>query len=95
MEAIGKHMKDRKMIGNGQHRLTEGKLGLINPTAFYNDVTYTVDKGRAVDVFHLKFSKCFDMVFHSILMATVVRDRLDKWIIQGVENWLDSWPQKD
>lgn len=53
-------------------------------------LTYAVDKGRAVDVFHLKFSKCFDMVFHSIFMVTVVRERPDKWIIQGVENWLDS-----
>lgn len=94
LEAIYKHIKYKKMTGNGWHRLTEGKSCLINPAAFYNDTTYTVGKGRAVDILHLKFSKCFDMVFHSILMATVVRDRLDRWIIQGVENWLDSWTQR-
>ena len=94
MEAICKHKKDKKMIGNGQHQLTEGKSCLINLTAFYNDMTYTVGKGRAVDVSHLKFIKCFDMVFHSILTATVMTDRLEKWIRQEVENWLNSWTQR-
>lgn len=50
LEAISKHVKDKRVIGNDQHGFTKSKSCLTNPIDFYDEVTGAVGKGKALDV---------------------------------------------
>ena len=62
LETNSRHMKNKKMIRRNQHGLTKRKLCLTNPIAFYDVTAGLVDKGRAVRIVYLYFSKAFDTV---------------------------------
>ncbi|CAM5135709.1 unnamed protein product [Natator depressus] len=61
--------------------------------AFYDEITGSVDMGKAVDVIFLDFSKAFDMVSHSILASKLNKYGLDEWTIRWIKSWLDCWAQ--
>ncbi|CAM4512414.1 unnamed protein product [Caretta caretta] len=92
-ESILKHLEERKLIRNSQHGFTKGKSCLSNLIAFYDEITGSVDMGKAVDVIYLDFSKAFDMVSHSILASKLKKYGLDKWTIRWIESWLDCQAQ--
>ncbi|CAM5096048.1 unnamed protein product [Natator depressus] len=93
-ESILKHLEERKVIRNSQHGFTKGKLCLTNLIAFYDEITGSVDEGKAVDVLFLDFSKAFDTVSHSILASKLKKYGLDEWTIRWIEIWLDCRAQR-
>ncbi|CAM4525088.1 unnamed protein product, partial [Lepidochelys kempii] len=86
---LAKHVEERKVIRNSQHGFTKGKSCLTNLIAFYDEITGSVDEGKAVDVLFLDFSKVFDTVSHSILASKLKKYGLDEWTIRWTESWLD------
>ncbi|CAM5141912.1 unnamed protein product [Natator depressus] len=93
-ESILKHLEERKVIRNSQHGFTKGKSCLTNLIAFYDEITGSVDEGKAVDMLFLDFSKAFDTVSHSILASKLKKYRLDEWTIRWIESWLDCRAQR-
>ncbi|CAM4577256.1 unnamed protein product [Lepidochelys kempii] len=93
-ESILKHLEERKVIRNSQHGFTKGKSCLTNLIAFYDEITGSVDEGKAVDVLSLDFSKAFDTVSHSILASKLRKYRLDECTVRWVESWLDCRAQR-
>ncbi|CAM5156463.1 unnamed protein product [Natator depressus] len=93
-KSILKHLEERKVIRNSQHGFTKGKSCLTNLIAFYDEITGSVDEGKAVDVLFLDFSKAFDTVSHSILASKLKKYGLDEWTIRWIESWLDCWAQR-
>ncbi|CAM5119301.1 unnamed protein product, partial [Natator depressus] len=92
-ESILKHLEERKVIRNSQHGFTKGKSCLTNLIAFYDEITGSVDEGKAVDVLFLDFSKAFGTVSHSILASKLKKYGLDEWTIRWIESWLDCQAQ--
>ncbi|CAM5073639.1 unnamed protein product [Natator depressus] len=93
-ESILKHLEERKVIRNSQHGFTKGKSCLTNLIDFYDEITGSVDEGKAVDVLFLDFSKAFDTVSHSILASKLKKYGLDEWIIRWTEICLDHRAQR-
>lgn len=61
LEAISMHIKDKKVMKNSQHGFTKVRSGL---TAFYIEMTGSVDRGRVWYQFEFDFSKPFDTDSH-------------------------------
>ena len=57
-------------------------------------MTRLVDKGKAVDVVYLDFSKAFDTVSHSILLEKLATHGLDRYALLWVRNWLEGRAQR-
>ncbi|CAM5077226.1 unnamed protein product [Eretmochelys imbricata] len=93
-ESILKHLEERKVIRKSQHGFTKGRSCLTNLIAFYDEITGSVDEGKAVDVLFLDFSKAFDTVSHSILVSKLKKYGLHECTIKWVESWLDCWAQR-
>ncbi|KAK4832295.1 hypothetical protein QYF61_021694 [Mycteria americana] len=72
----------------------KGRSCLTNLTSFCDKVTHLVDKGKAVDVFYLDFSKAFDTVSHSIHLEKLAAHGLDGRTLRWVKNWLDGRAQR-
>lgn len=88
LEDISNQRRGKKVIGSIQHGfiMKTSSSCLTKLIVFCDEMIGFVDKGRIVDVVWT-----FDIVSHSILVATLVRYGLDKWIVNCVENYLCCW----
>jgi len=50
---------------------------ITNLISFYDQVTWLVDEGKAVDIVYMDFSKDFDILSHSILLEKLASHALD------------------
>jgi len=94
LEAISRHMKDKKVIRSSQHGFTMGKSCLTNLINFEDEMTNVVDEGRAVDIVYLDFSKALDTVSQMMLIQKLVKYGLDEQAVRWIENWLNGQAQR-
>ena len=90
---ITQHLRGIQGIRPSQHGFMKGRSCLTNLISFYDWVTSLVDKGKAVDVVYLDFSKAFDAVYHSIHLGKLAACGLDRYILLWVRNWLEGRAQ--
>ncbi|CAM4639999.1 unnamed protein product [Lepidochelys kempii] len=93
-KTILKHLEKRKVIRNSQQEFTKSRSCLTKLIAFYDEITGSVDEGKAVDMLVLDFSKAFDTVSHSILASKLKKYGLDERTIRWIESWLDCRAQR-
>ena len=93
MGEIKRHVCGVQGIRPSQHRFMKGRSCFTNLISVYDWVTRLVDKGKAIDVVYLDFSKAFDTVSHSILLGKLAAPGLDRYAPLWVRSWLEGHAQ--
>ena len=62
MQSLCKHLENKAVITRSQHIVVENKSCQTN--SFFDQVTSGIDRGNAVDVVYLDFSKAFDELLY-------------------------------
>uniref|UniRef100_A0A8C3IEJ8 Reverse transcriptase domain-containing protein n=1 Tax=Chrysemys picta bellii TaxID=8478 RepID=A0A8C3IEJ8_CHRPI len=86
-----KVVEDLEVNGNCdklQHGFTKGRSCQTNLISFFEKVTDLLDKGNAVDLIYLDFSKAFDTVPHEELLVKLEKMGIDMKIQRWIRNWL-------
>ena len=60
---------------------------------FCDEMTGLVDKGKAVDIVYLDFTKAFDTVFRKILRDKLLMYEMAEQRVRWIENWLNGQAQ--
>jgi len=84
LEAMLKRMEDREVIQDSQHGFSKGKSCLTNLVAFYDGVTRSVDKRRAMDV------RAVRPLIQSLTTSFALNLR-EMDLIDGTVRWMRNW----
>ena len=84
------YVKDNQGIRPSQHGFMIGRSCLTNLISPYDQVTRPVNKGKAVDVVYVDFSKAFDTVPHSILLQKLAAHGLGGCTLHWIKNWMNG-----
>lgn len=79
---------------SSKHGFMKGKSCWINLISFYNEITRSLDGGRAVDIVYLDFNKAFSAVSHNIPTDKLLKNGLNMWTLTWAENWLNCQAQR-
>ncbi|CAM5164461.1 unnamed protein product [Natator depressus] len=77
-----------------QHGFTKGRSCQTNLISFFEKVTDFLDKGNAVDLIYLDFSKAFDMGPHGELLVKLEKMGINMKIERWIRNWLSGRRQR-
>ncbi|CAM5168924.1 unnamed protein product [Eretmochelys imbricata] len=77
-----------------QHGFIKGRLCQTNLISFFEKVTDFLDKGNAVDLIYLDFSKAFDTVPHGELLVKLDKMGINRKIERWIRNWLKGRLQR-
>lgn len=62
------HTGDNKVNRPSQYGFMKDRSCLANLTSFFDKITHSEDKEKAVDVAYMCYSKAFDTISHSLLL---------------------------
>ena len=82
------HLNTHTLLLKPQHGFTKGKSCLTNLLLFLEDVTKTIDEGKALDVIYLDFSKAFDKVPHKRLLHKIKFHGISGNVAAWISEWL-------
>ncbi|CAM4321167.1 unnamed protein product [Caretta caretta] len=77
-----------------QHGFTKGRSCQTNLISFFEKVTDSLDKGNAVDLIYLDFSKAFDTMPHGELLVKLDKMGINRKIERWIRNWLKGRRQR-
>ncbi|CAM4404676.1 unnamed protein product [Lepidochelys olivacea] len=77
-----------------QNSFTKGRSCQTNLISFFEKVTDFLDKGNAVDLIYLDFSKAFDAVPHGELLVKLEKMGMNMKIERWIRNWLKGRLQR-
>jgi len=95
LREITQYVWGNQGIEPSQHGFMKGRSCLTNQISFYDQVTYLLEEGNAVDAVYPDFSKAFDAVSHSILLEKLAACVLDRYTLHWVKNWLHGQAQRE
>ncbi len=93
-EQIMEFLYARNLIKSSQHGFVKGKSCTTNRLEFMERVTREVDRGKAVDVIYLDFSKAFDKVPHKKLIEKFRGKGIQGEPLRWMEKWLEDRRQR-
>ena len=87
-DRIYARLEENGLVSDRQHGFVWGRSCLTNLIEFFEEVTKVIDKGRAVDVVYMDFSKAFDKIPHGRLLKKLKSHEIQGGLARWTQNWL-------
>ncbi|KAF7250585.1 hypothetical protein EYD10_04010 [Varanus komodoensis] len=91
---ICKHLEENAVINRSQHGFIKNKSYQTNLISFFDWITSQMDKGNAVGIICLDFSKAFNIVPRDILISKLAKTGQDGKTIRWIQNCLLNRSQR-
>jgi ribonuclease P/MRP protein subunit RPP40 len=93
-DSILDHLDKFSLIKDSQHGFRKGRSCLTNLLVFMEEITYSLDEGKPVDVIYLDFAKAFDKVPYRRLFSKLRSHGIGGNVAEWIEAWLTNRKQK-